>query len=140
MNKNFFSGILFFSVAMVGTGFQSCCNSKAVTAPSAVQTIPSSLSIAPKMFRANALIVANPLTDSLQQKIIFSMLILDVTERGSSLSFLAAAGDTIDGESSISMDSKNQIIKGDHVTALIEERLQLNSERPLMVIREIRKK
>ena len=147
MKKYFSCFIFLFPFIFSAISIQSCCKSKVISSveknPTSAsnQKLPGTLSISPKMFRVNAVLTAEPEVDSLNQKTVYTLFILDVVERGSSLSLLAAAGDTIQGESFHSISSlKTAINKGDKVVAFIEEQLKLNSDRPTLVIRDIRKK
>jgi hypothetical protein len=97
---------------------------------------PGDFSISPNTFRAVASLL-NARVDPTKEKMIYTFLIENVQERGSSLTHVVASGDSIQVESAF---SSMRLQKKDEVTIVVEERIQLNSEIPLLILRSIRRK
>jgi len=126
-------------------GFVSCSHSKSIpgvvqkkdTSPAA--NIPGEASLSPGSFRARAQVLDQTL-DTVTGKINYRMLLREITERGQSLIYPVAAGDTVSAEPWSAQIPKDQSLQNTEVIALIEERMVLNSDRPLYLLKSIRKK
>jgi hypothetical protein len=137
--KTFF-GLPFFIFLIAGV--QSCSSGKNMPVenaspdshPDSMLKIPADPSIAPNRFRADASLLNARVAE---EKMMYTFLIENVLERGSSLIYMVAKGDSINATSDL---SSIRLQKNDQVNIVIEERMQLNAVIPLFIVRSIRKK
>jgi hypothetical protein len=121
---------------------ESCSNAKEMRADknskssSVFGTAQHDASVSPNDFKAEVLLV-NSSIDISKETMIYFLLIENVLERGSSLPYTVAKGDTIYAESAL---PSTRLQNGNLFNVVIEERMQLNSETPLFILRSIRRK
>ena len=138
----FKESILIFLFFLLMTGMQSCHagkdlhSGKDADSLKAGKTIPGGPSVSPNCFRAEAKLL-NARVDAANEKMIYSLLVQNVLERGSSLILPVAIGDSIQTVSELSSIKLQQ---NDEVNVMVEERMQVASEMPLFILRSIRKK
>jgi hypothetical protein len=121
---------------------ESCSNAKEMRAGknsdslSIFKTVQHDAAVSPNGFKAEALLV-NSSVDTSKETLIYFLLVENVLERGPSLPYTVAKGDTIYAESA---SPSTRLQNGNLFNVVIEERMQLNSETPLFILRSIRRK
>ncbi len=141
--RNIFELFIFLFIILE---IESCDNVKHIAADTnksdslaiGGKQLPGELSIAPNHFRAEAVIADKSVTDSKPPQFGYSFFILNVLERGSSLTYAVTSGETIHTE--LRKVDEYSFQKGDTVIAFVEERLQLNADQPLFLLKDIHKK
>ena len=133
----------FIICIFAASGILSCSSAKnnspdkkADTSLVTGKIIPGDFSITPNCFRAEASLLDTS-SGALKEKMIYTFLIENVLERESSLIHVVASGDSIQAESPF---SSMRLQKKDRVIIVIEERMLLNSELPLLILKSIHKK
>ncbi len=139
-SKEIYKGLFFI---LCVAAIQSCSvkkNSPSVAA--APNSVPSSevkklgdLSVSPNTFKAEASLLRSRM-DASKEKMMYTFLIETILERGSSLTHVVARGDSIQAESAL---SSLRLLNNDKVTIVVEERMQLNSQVPLFILKSIRR-